>query len=265
MGKHWTERMFIDQASLYMKTLETLVEKADTEVEGLMTIFSEHQVPDGGKILDLACGIGRHSVTLAKKGLRVVGVDLSPAFIARAEELAAERGVADRVEFMVGDMRDIERLLKDFRGGFNAVINLFTSMGYWDRETDWEIFTQLLGLAAPEGVLVVGTVNRDWLVRHFQARDFFRWEDGRVQIVERRLDLESSRMFNVWRWYQERDGDLEHLETIELDHVVYSLHELKGLVEESGWAYQACYGGYDLKPLTTDSNGMILVARKPGP
>jgi hypothetical protein len=138
-------------------------------------------------------------------------------------------------------------------------------MGYWDREMDREIFTQVLGLAAPEGVLVVGTVNRDWLVRHFQARDFNRWPDGRVQIFERRLDLESSRMFNVWRWYQEREGDLEHLETIELDHIVYSLHELKGLVEGCGWAYQACYGGYDLKPLTTDSNGMILVARRPGP
>ncbi len=162
-------------------------------------------------------------------------------------------------------MRDIGRLLKDFRGDFNAVINLFTSMGYYDRETDRGIFKQLLGLAAPDCALVVGTINRDWLVRHFQARDFFRWEDGRVQIAERRLDLESSRMFNVWRWYQERDGDLEHLETIELDHVVYSLHELKGLVEGCGWAYQASYGGYDLKPLTTDTNGMILVAKKPRP
>ena len=264
MGKHWTERMFIDQASLYMKTLETLVERAETEVEGLMTIFSEHQVPHGGRVLDLACGIGRHSVLLAGRGFRVVGVDLSPDFIARAEELATERGVADRVEFMVGDMRDIGRLLKDL-GDFNVVINLFTSMGYWDRETDREIFTQLLGLAAPECVLVVGTVNRDWLVRNFQARDFFRWQDGRVQLAERRLELESSRMFNVWRWYQERDGDLEHLETIELDHIVYSLHELKGLVEGCGWIYKACYGGYDLKPLTTDTNGMILVATKPEP
>jgi len=265
MGKHWTERMFVDQASLYRGTLEALVERAEAEVEGLMTVFSEHKVPDGGRVLDLACGIGRHSVLLAGKGFRVFGVDLSPDFIARAEELAAERGVADRVEFMVGDMREIGKLLKGLGGAFNVVVNLFTSMGYWDRETDREIFTQLLGLASPRCVLVVGTVNRDYLVRHFQARDFFRWPDGRVQIAERRLDLESSRMFNVWKWYQERDGDLEHLDTIELDHVVYSLHELKGLVEGCGWAYQASYGGYDLEPLTTDTNGMILVAKKPGP
>ncbi|MCW3978987.1 MAG: hypothetical protein NWF12_04500, partial [Candidatus Bathyarchaeota archaeon] len=168
-----------------------------------------------------------------------------------------------RVEFRVGDMREVGRLLMDFRGGFDAVINLFTSMGYWDEATDAEILRQLLDLSAPCGVLVVDIVNRDWLVRNFQARDFFRWEDGRVQLADRRLDLESSRMFNVWEWYREVDGDLVHQDTVEVDHRVYSLHELKGLVEESGWRYQACYGGFDLEPLTFDSQRMILVAKKP--
>ncbi len=261
--KHWTERMFVDQAQLYKATLETLVERARADVDGLKRLFEEHGVPSGGAVLDLACGIGRHSVLLAEEGYRVVGVDLSPAFIARAEELAAERGADERVEFRVGDMREVGSLLKEFRGGFDAVVNLFTSMGYWDEATDGEILGQLLGLSAPGGVLVVDIVNRDWLVRNFQARDFFRWEDGRVQLADRRLDLESSRMFNVWEWYREADGDLVHQDTVEVDHRVYSLHELKGLVEESGWSYQACYRGFDLGPLTFDSQRMILVAKKP--
>jgi SAM-dependent methyltransferase len=262
VARHWTEKMFIDQASLYEVTLEALVEKAEAEVEGLKGIFSEQGVPPGGSILDLACGIGRHSVLLAEEGYRVVGVDLSPTFIARAEESAAERGVDDRVEFRVGDMREIGMLLGDLRGEFNAVVNLFTSMGFWDEGTDREILRQLLDLSAPDGVLVVDIVNRDWLVRNFQARDFYRWEDGRVQLAERRFDLESSRMFNVWEWYKEVDGDLVHQETIEVDHRVYTLRELKGLVEESGWSYQTCYGGFDLGPLTFDSIRMMLVARK---
>ncbi len=263
--RHWTERMFIDNASLYRSTLESLVERARAEVDGLKGLFEERGVPSGGAVLDLACGIGRHSVLLAEEGYRVVGVDLSPAFIARAEELAAERGVAGRVEFRVGDMREVGRLLTDFRGGFDVVVNLFTSMGYWDEGTDAKILRQLSDLCAPGGVLVVDIVNRDWLVRNFQARDLFRWEDGRVQLADRRLDLESSRMFNVWEWYREVDGDLVHQDTVEVDHRVYSLHELKGLVEESGWSYQACYGGYDLGPLTFDSQRMIFVAEKPGP
>jgi SAM-dependent methyltransferase len=265
VAKHWTEKMFIDQASLYEATLEALVERAEAEVEGLKGIFSEQGVPPGGSILDLACGIGRHSVLLAEEGYRVVGVDLSPTFIARAEESAAERGVDDRVEFRVGDMREIGMLLGDLRGEFNAVVNLFTSMGFWDEGTDREILRQLLDLSAPGGVLVVDIVNRDWLVRNFRARDFFRWEDGRIQLATRRLDMESSRMFNIWEWYQDVDGDLVHKETIEVDHRVYTLRELKELVEESGWSYRTCYGGYDLEPLKFDSRRMILVAKKPGP
>ena len=70
-------------------------------------------------------------------------------------------------------------------------------------------------------------------------------------------------MFNVWEWYREVDGDLVHQETVEVDHRVYSLHELKGLVEESGWSYQACHGGFELGPLTFDSQRMIIVAKKP--
>lgn len=263
--RHWTERMFVDRASLYKETLETLVERARAEVDGLIALFEKHGVPTGGAVLDLACGIGRHSVLLAEEGYRAVGVDLSPAFIARAEDLATERGVAGLVEFRVGDMREVGGLHTDFRGGFDAVVNLFTSMGYWDEATDEEILGQLLDLSAPGGVLVVDIVNRDWLVRNFQSRDFFRWEDGRVQLAERRLDLESSRMFNVWEWYREADGDLVHQDTVEVDHRVYSLHELKGLVEESGWIYQTCYGDFDLEHLTLDSSRMILVAKKPGP
>jgi SAM-dependent methyltransferase len=263
--KHWTERMFVDQASLYTATLETLVESARVEVDGLIGLFKKHEVLSGGAVLDLACGIGRHSVLLAEEGYKVVGVDLSPAFITKAEELATERGVSERVEFRVGDMREVGRLLMDFKGGFAAVVNLFTSMGYWDEGTDAEIIRQLLDLSSFGGVLIIDIVNRDWLVRNFQSRDFFRWENGRIQLVDRRLDLESSRMLNVWEWYQESDGDLVHQDTVEVDHRVYSLHELKGLIEENGWSYKACYGGYDLEPLTFNSSRMILVAKKPGP
>lgn len=52
---------------------------------------------------------------------------------------------------------------------------------------------------------------------------------------------------------------MKHLETVEIDHRVYSLHELKRLVEE-GWTYRTCYGGFDSEPFTTDSNRMVLIA-----
>jgi len=42
----------------------------------------------------------------------------------------------------------------------------------------------------------------------------------------------------------------------------YSLHELKGMVEEAGWKYMKCYGGFERQPFTMDSKRMVLVARK---
>ena len=262
LDKHWTERLFIDNASLYGAQLEERLERTGVEVEGLMRLFSEHGVPPGGTILDLACGIGRHSLLLAEKGYRVVGVDISSTFIKRAEELAAERGVSGRVEFMVGDMRRVGELLGDLGESFDAVVNLFTSHGYWDEYTDGAIFSQARDLARQGGIFVIHTVNRDYLVRHFQAMDVSYGEGGRVMIMERRLDLESSRMFNVWKYYEQQGDDLEHLSTFEFDHRVYSLHELVRLVENAGWSYHSSFGGYDMEPVSTDTFGMVIVARK---
>lgn len=262
MDKHWTEKLFIDNASLFGARLEDMLKKTDAEIEGLQNIFSEHEVPEGGTILDLACGIGRHSVPLAEKGYKVIGVDLSPTFITRAKELAAEKGVSKHVDFIVGDMRRVGELLMEHEDAFDVVINLFTSMGYWDEETDRQIFKQALDLTKPDGIFIIHTVNRDFLVRNFQARDISYGMDGRVIIYERRLDLESSRLYNTWKYYDQRGEDLEHLSSIELDHRVYSIHELKKQVEDSGWFYQSSYGGYNMQALTTDTFGMILVAKK---
>jgi len=259
--KHWTEELFIEKASLFGATLEEKLDSTDEEIEGLLKIFSVHNVPDGGAILDLACGIGRHSIHLAEKGYEVTGVDISPTYIERAEELASEKNVSERVEFIVGDMRQVEELLKGREGSFDAVVNLFTSMGFWDDETDRQIFRQARGLTKQGGIFIIHTVNRDFLVRHFNARDFTYGEGGRVVIADRRLDLDSSRMFNVWRYYEQRGDDLDHLSTFEIDHRVYSLHELKSQIEDSGWTYHSSFGGYSLQPLTTDTFGLIVIGK----
>ena len=81
-------------------------------------------------------------------------------------------------------------------------------------------------------------------------------------IAERRLDLESSRMFNVWKYYEQRGDDLEHVETFELDHRVYSLHELVELVENAGWSYHSSFAGYDDEPVSIDTLGIVVVAKK---
>jgi SAM-dependent methyltransferase len=260
MSDHWTESLFERYAELYIKTLEELIPSSIEDADGLENIFNENDVPGDGLVLDLACGIGRHSTALAQKGYRVIGLDVSETFLERARILAEERGVD--VEFRKGDMRAIEENLGEHAGSFDAVINLFTSLGYYDRETDLDVFRQLYTLTKRDGILVIDIANRDWIIKNFEAKDILYHEDGRVQIMERRLDMEDSRQHNTWRFYLRQGEDFKHLETFHVDHILYSLHELKSLIEAAGWTYKTCYGEFDMSPFEMYSRRMIIVSQK---
>ncbi|RZJ60548.1 MAG: class I SAM-dependent methyltransferase [Flavobacterium sp.] len=82
-------------------------------------------LPDDAKILDLACGKGRHSVYLNKLGYDVTGADLSENSIKEASKSANET-----LHFEVHDMRE------PFDKKFDAIFNLFTSFGYFENEED---------------------------------------------------------------------------------------------------------------------------------
>jgi SAM-dependent methyltransferase len=89
------------------------------------TLTQYLNIPEGGKILDLACGKGRHARYLNKIGYDVTGVDLSENSIAYAKKFENHR-----LHFEVHDMR------KPYHKKFDAVFNLFTSFGYFEDETD---------------------------------------------------------------------------------------------------------------------------------
>jgi cyclopropane fatty-acyl-phospholipid synthase-like methyltransferase len=151
--KHWTEETFIENPLLFIPELLGRLGKAEEEAEHLRNIFDEHGVPGDGLILDLACGVGRHSIALARHGFRVVGIDISPEYIAKAEELAAAEGVSGRCRFVAGDMRRLKDLLGYHR--FDAAICMFTSLGYYGPETDRDVLTQVKELSKERGLLVV--------------------------------------------------------------------------------------------------------------
>jgi hypothetical protein len=82
------------------------------------------------------------------------------------------------------------QLLEKTRKKFDAVVNIGTSMGYYGKIEDQRIFGGLRKVTGPRGILAIETVNRDYLVKHFQDhaisnRGGVEWRDSR------RLDLES--------------------------------------------------------------------------
>ena len=84
----------------------------------------------GSCILDVGCGNGRIAIHLAKHGFKVVGIDISPLYIRDASRRAREFQVEDRVEFVVGDAREVDSILREHR--FDAALMYWTSMlGYY--------------------------------------------------------------------------------------------------------------------------------------
>jgi SAM-dependent methyltransferase len=261
MPTHWTEKLFIEDPDLFRASIEARFERTHDEINCLIDLFNQNNVPRDGLILDLACGIGRISIPLAENGYNVVGLDISPSYIQRANEYAIEDGVSDNTRFVIGDMRKLASILFDY-AGFDAIVNMWTSMGYWDEETDLNILRQSLILTKPGGLFVMHTANRDTLIRRFQARDFSFGDDGLVVLMERELDLESSRMINFWSYYRREGEDLRFLNRMEINHRVYSLHELKDQFQDAGWKVLESYGGFDQQPLSTDTFNMIIVAQR---
>lgn len=257
---HWTEKMFLEHGELFLKLLKRAERRVSKEIEGLGRIFSEMGIRAGDRVLDLCCGHGRHALHLAEKGFVVTGIDISPTAISHAKELAENLKVRDRVEFLVGDARNVLQLLETNRGDFGAVINMWTSLGYYDEKTDRGILNQLNSLVSSRGILIIEIVNRDYLIKHFQPFGIIDLEDCELH-SHRILNLETSRMGLIWKFYQKEGDELKHLASIPLNHRLYSLHELIALLETTGWEYITSYGTWDFQPVTQDTMMIRIVGR----
>lgn len=94
----------------------------------LDTLINFFKIKPNHKVLDLACGKGRHSIYLNEKGFDVTGVDLSEQNIAHARQFEN-----DRLKFDIHDMREVYA-----QEEFDFVLNMFTSFGYFENESENE-------------------------------------------------------------------------------------------------------------------------------
>lgn len=117
-------------------------------------------------VLDLACGKGRHSITLAKLGFQVTGADLAPNSIQLAKEAQSALDL-DKLQFVVHDMREVMP-----NQHFGAVFNLFTSFGYFDdlaaNQQVCEAISQMLD---PNGLLVIDFLNAQKVINNLVASE----------------------------------------------------------------------------------------------
>lgn len=257
---HWTEELFVKHADLFLKVHEAGLQYAEAQAEQLDAILKAQGLRNPGKLLDVPCGIGRHALAFASRGWEVVGADMAPLFVERAQRLAKAMGLAGNATFVAGDFRRVGEILAAHRGSFNVILNLFTSIGYWDDATDLALLQQLRGLAAPRGLLLLDTINRDHLVKHFEAQGKEAYGDL-VYLEERAFNFDTSRVEAQWTFYTKEGQDLHHQATIKLSTRAYSPHELRHLLEAAGWSKVEVHGGWALGSASPDSYHMMALGR----
>jgi SAM-dependent methyltransferase len=245
--REWFEESYLD-----------LYEHRDSaEAEGFVTTLLDRlDPPAGGRVLDVACGAGRHAHALAARGFQVVGIDLSRCLLEQAAAHTPPEPARGRILFVRGDMR---RLPVRPRGWADLVLNLFTSFGYFPTEReDVLALAGMAGALRPEGVLVLDFLNRSRVLASLVERDE-QQRDGRTILQERRLTDRKRRIEKRITLLHPEGHRSLFQESVRL----YTPEELARLLRDAGLSRIELWGDYSGTPLQPESPRCIALASRP--
>ena len=207
-------------------------------------------IAEGSRVLDLACGAGRHAVEMTKRGFQVTGLDLSQTLLAEAARWAGE--CDEEVTWVNQDMRQVVTPL-----GFDLVVNFFTSFGYFDTDDENQrVLSAIHDNLRPGGGFVMDYLNRDWIIKNLVGHDD---SDIRgVHIVQdRKVDREASRVEKTIRI--ESDGvHRVYKESVRM----YIYPELMAMTQRADLTIDGVVGDYDGSPYTLSSPRMMLFGHR---
>jgi len=199
-------------------------------------------VPAGhvSRVLDLACGGGRHA-SLLSRHWRTIGLDLSAVLLRLA------KGEAPEARFVRGDMRVLP-----FRpDAFSLVVNLFTSFGYFEEDASHErVVREVARVIEPGGTFVLDFLNTERIRQTLVAYDERRIGD---QVVEQRREISDDGRFVIKRICV-RNSNREYAERVRL----FDKQELMGMFDASGFRVAKSFGNYDGSPATAEAPRVIL-------
>ena len=217
------------------------------EIEQLVTLL---KIKPGAHILDLCCGVGRHSLELARRGFTVTGVDRTNLYLDEAARLAEDEKL--KVEFVQDDMRAFLR-----PEAFDAIINLFTSFGYFEKpKDDRQVIENVYRSLKPGGIFLIDIMGKEVLARIFQERVWSE-QDGTLILQEHNIT-------NNWSWIENRWIIIKDDKRTEfkITHRVYSATELASLLTGCGFRQAEAFGDLSGSPYDHTARRLVIVAHK---
>lgn len=238
--KNWFEAWFNTPQYhlLYSNRDYTEADQFITKLVGKLGLNQEH------KQLDLACGSGRHSISLAKYSSNVFGYDLAANSIAEAKSKAGHL-----VKFKVHDMR---QPFPDEE--FDFVFNLFTSIGYFEDSRDNElVFQNIKASIKPEGKVLIDFFNPEKVIRNLVAEEVI--VRGETQFNVRRNVLDG-RIIKEITFQDEYGKSKTYHEKVQ----ACRLEEFEEWAKKTSLVLREVYGSYSFEVFDKlNSDRMIMV------
>ncbi len=210
------------------------------------SILGRWGLPQGSRVLDMACGRGRHAGWFHERGMVVSGIDIS------ADSVAEARAQHAGVDFHVHDMRE-----PFGHEQFDAITCLFTSLGYFDSvDDDRKVLKAAYDALVPGGRFVVDFMNTPRVLKHLVASERTVREGVRFDI-ERMMDGNTI----VKRIHIEDQG---HAEDFEERVQALLPAEIEALAIEAGFELIECTDGPVPDPYSPDrSERCVFWMKKP--
>ena len=241
---NWFQDFF---AGLAVEFWRVVVPEAAT-AEEVAFLWKHLALSPGGRVLDVPCGHGRLSQPLAARGCAVTGVDLSREFLKAAGEESRRAGLS--IDWRRSDMRRLP-----FRGSFDAAFCMGNSFGYLEHAETERFLRNVHAVVRPRGRWVIDTgVAAESLLPHLQP--------------ERTLEA-GGVTYGVQSTFDPLRGRLEQAAVLSrgperresaVSYAVYTVAELRRLLEAAGWTVLHAFGGLDREPFALGDRRLLLVA-----
>lgn len=208
------------------------VAAADAEVDWILrTTGLDTPAAFAPRALDMPCGVGRHALALARRGLDVTGVDRTAPYL----DIARSRTPPDlAIDWRLDDMRAF-----DGAGRYDLALNLYTSLGYFeDPAENLRVLQNLRRALRPGGHLVVDALGKEVLARVLMPTQWQDLPDGSMELREARIIDDWRRVDNRWIIITAAGRRIEH----RVIHWLYDAAELRRMMESAGFVNLRCFG-----------------------